>query len=515
MGTLDGLILGLQTATSPTMLFYCFLGVLLGTFVGVLPGIGAMAAISLLLPVTYYIPSTAALAMLAGVFYGAQYGGSISAILLRLPGTPANAVTSLEGYPMAQRGKAGLALSVAMISSFAGSILGLALLIAIGPFLSRFALNFGPAEYFCLMLLGLVAAASVGDGGILRNLSMVVLGVLLGLVGMDVNSGVQRMNFGVAPLIDGISLVALAMGLFGLSEIIGSLRSATNGAAPPRTRVLDSLPDRKMRLRMRAPILRGTAIGSFFGTMPGVGAGIASFMSYAVEKRVASKRTEPGEAFGTGAIEGVAGPESANNSGAITAFIPTLTLGIPGDVVMALMLGAMLLHGIQPGPLMMQQNPELFWGLVVSFGIGNLMLLVLNIPLIGVWVAVLKIPFSALYPAIVVFICLGVYSVSNSVFDIYLVAAFGALGYALLILGFSPAPLLLGFILGPLMEENLRRALLISRGRLTPFLESPISATLLAASALLIVGSLMIAWRTWQHERAMKQRPPSSMAEKP
>ena len=496
MGTLEGLILGLQTATSATMLFYCFLGVLLGTFVGVLPGIGAMAAISLLLPITYYIPSTAALAMLAGVFYGAQYGGSIAAILLRLPGTPANAVTSLEGYPMARRGKAGLALSTAMLSSFAGSMLGLALLVAIGPFLSRFALNFGPAEYFCLMLLGLIAASTVGEGGVLRNLAMVVLGILLGIVGMDVNSGVQRLNFGVAQLIDGISLVALAMGLFGLSEIIASLRNTAAGSPNHKAGLRESLPDRAIRKRLRAPILRGSAIGSFFGTMPGVGSGIASFMSYAVEKRVASKRKAEGEAFGTGAVEGVAGPESANNAGAITAFVPTLTLGIPGDVVMALMLGAMLLHGIQPGPLMMHQNPELFWGLVVSFGIGNLMLLLLNLPLIRIWVAVLRIPFSALYPAIVVFICLGVYSVGNSIFDIYLVAAFGALGYVMMLLGFSPAPLLLGFILGPLMEENLRRALLISRGRLTPFLESPISLTLLAASALLIVGALILALRS-------------------
>ncbi len=495
MGTLEGLILGLQTATSATMLFYCFLGVLLGTIVGVLPGIGAMAAISLLLPITYYIPSTAALAMLAGVFYGAQYGGSISAILLSLPGTPANAVTSLEGYQMARRGRAGLALSTAMLSSFAGSILGLMLLVALGPFLSRFALNFGPAEYFCLMLLGLVAAASVGEGGVLRNLAMVVLGILLGIVGMDVNSGVQRLNFGVAQLIDGISLVALAMGLFGLSEIIASMRRSASAQPIARAGWREGLPDRVTRRRMRGPILRGSAVGSFFGTMPGVGSGIASFMSYAVEKRLASKRKAEGEAFGTGAIEGVAGPEASNNAGAITAFVPTLTLGIPGDVVMALMLGAMLLHGIQPGPLMMHQNPELFWGLVVSFGIGNLILLLLNLPLIRIWVAVLRIPFSALYPAIVVFICLGVYSVSNSIFDIYLVAAFGALGYVMLLLGFSPAPLLLGFILGPLMEENLRRALLISRGRLTPFLESPISLTLLIASALLVIGALVVVLR--------------------
>jgi TctA family transporter len=502
MDTLEGLRLGFETATSGTMLLYSFLGVLLGTFVGVLPGIGAMAAISLLLPITYYIPSTAALAMLAGIYYGTQYGGSVAAILLRLPGTPSNAVTCLEGYPMARRGKAGLALSTAMLSSFAGSILGLALLIAIGPLLSRFALNFGPAEYFSLMLLGLIAAASVGTGGAARNLAMVVLGIIMGLVGMDINSGVQRLNFGVAQLIDGISLLALAMGLFGISEIIGSLGSSTLTATAPQTGLRESLPDRATRRRMVPPILRGTAIGSFFGTMPGVGAGIASFMSYAVEKRMASGRTAEGEAFGTGAIEGIAGPESANNAGAITAFVPTLTLGIPGDVVMALMLGAMLLHGIQPGPLMMQQNPEVFWGLVVSFGIGNLMLLVLNLPLIRVWVAVLRIPFSALYPAIVVFTCLGVYSVSNSVFDIYLVAAFGALGYALVALGFSPAPLLLGFILGPLMEENLRRALLISRGRLTPFLESPITLTLLAASAAIIVASVVLTLRDARAERA-------------
>ncbi|PSJ46357.1 hypothetical protein C7H85_06890 [Zobellella endophytica] len=486
MDIFDGLLLGLQAATQPTMLLYCFIGVFLGTLVGVLPGVGAMAAISLLLPVTYYIPSNAAIAMLAGVFYGSQYGGSIASILLNLPGTPSSAVTSLDGYPLAKQGKAGVALFTAMTGSFVGSVLGLIMLIFFGSVLSRIGLSFGPAEYFSLMLLGLIAASAVGSGSPAKSLAMVVLGLLLGCVGTDVNTGLTRFTFEVPELMDGINLVALAMGLFGISEVITSIRTG-GGGVNARFSLRSMLPGRDDVRRSLCPMLRGTAIGGFFGAMPGTGAAIASFISYAVEKKVAR---EPGR-FGQGAVEGVAGPESANNAGAMTAFIPTLTLGIPGDVVMALMLGAMMIHGIQPGPLMVSENPVMFWGLIVSFGIGNLMLLVLNLPLIGLWVSLLRIPFSMLYPAILVFICLGVYSVNNNVFDIYVVAIVGAVGYVLAKLQFNPAPLLLGFVLGPMLEENLRRALLLSRGDLMTFVERPVSAGLLFTCVTLLL------WASW------------------
>lgn len=491
MGTLEALLLGLQDATHPTMLFYSFIGVFLGTLVGVLPGVGAMAAISLLLPVTYYIPSTAALAMLAGVFYGSQYGGSIASILLNIPGTPSSAVTSLDGYPMAQQGRAGVALFIAMSASFVGSILGLLLLASLGTILSEIGLTFGPAEYFSLMLLGLIAASAVGSGSATKGLAMVALGLLLGMVGTDVNTGIARFNFGMAELMDGINLVALAMGLFGLSEVISSMRLNSRDRHTPRFSLRSMLP-KWLDIRRAVPaMLRGTAIGSFFGTMPGTASGLSPFMSYAVEKKLAK---EP-DRFGKGAVEGIAGSESSNSSGAMTSFIPTLTLGIPGDVVMALMLGAMMLHGIQPGPLMISENPVMFWSLVVSFGIGNLLLLVLNMPLIGLWTTLLRIPFSMLYPAIIIFICLGVYSVNNNVFDIYVVAAIGVLGYGLGLLNFSPAPLLLGFVLGPLLEENLRRALLLSRGDPMTFIERPVSAGLLAVCLALLLWAIASAIR--------------------
>ncbi|OXY83343.1 tripartite tricarboxylate transporter permease [Oceanimonas doudoroffii] len=502
MDIFDGLWLGLQAAIQPSMLLYCFIGVFLGTLVGVLPGVGAMAAISLLLPITYYIPSTAAIAMLAGVFYGSQYGGSIASILLNLPGTPSSAVTSLDGYPLAKQGKAGVALFTAMASSFVGSMLGLLMLIGLGSVLSRVGLAFGPAEYFALMLLGLIAASAVGSGSPAKSLAMVVLGLLLGGVGTDVNTGLPRFTFGVPELMDGINLVALAMGLFGISEVITSIRAGETGSINTRFNLRSMLPGRDEVRRSVCPVLRGTAIGSFFGAMPGTGAAIASFISYAVEKKVSR---EP-ERFGKGALEGVAGPEAANNSGAMTAFIPTLTLGIPGDVVMALMLGAMMIHGIQPGPLMVSENPAMFWGLIVSFGIGNLMLLVLNLPLIGIWVSLVRIPFSMLYPAILVFICLGVYSVNNNVFDVYVVSLVGAAGYLLAKLGFNPAPLLLGFVLGPMLEENLRRALLLSRGDPMTFVERPLSA------GLLFLCVALLSWAAWGALRKLMRESGASVA---
>ncbi|WP_045389853.1 tripartite tricarboxylate transporter permease [Falsirhodobacter sp. alg1] len=494
MTTLDGLAHGLTVALAPSVLVYSLLGALLGTLVGVLPGIGAMAAITLLLPITYYISPEAALAMLAAVYYGAQYGGSVASILLRLPGTPQSAVTTLDGYPLAQQGRAGVALFTAMISSFAGSMLGIVILIALAGWLAQLATRFGAAEYAVMMIMGLVAASTIGSGKIAKSLSMVVAGVILGCVGTDVNSGVQRFTFGQVELLDGVNLVALAMGLFGLAEVIGNIRKAEVQGPPAGVALRQLIPTRDDVRRLFAPISRGTLLGGFFGALPGTGSTISSFLSYALERRVS--RTP--ERFGNGAIEGIAGPESANNSASITAFVPTLTLGIPGDPIMALMLGALVIHGIQPGPMMLEANPDMFWGLVVSFGIGNLFLLLLNLPLIGIWVSMLRIPFRWLYPAIIIFVCLGVYSVRGSTFDIIMVAGIGVIGYALAVASFSPALLLLGFVLGPLIETNLRRALLISRGDAMTFLERPIACGFVIVTVLLLLFPLIKKLRSLQ-----------------
>ncbi|QUS37317.1 tripartite tricarboxylate transporter permease [Falsirhodobacter algicola] len=487
MTTLDGLAHGLGVALQPGILIYSLLGALLGTFVGVLPGIGAMAAITLLLPITYYISSEAALVMLAGVYYGAQYGGSVASILLRLPGTPQSAVTTLDGYPLARQGRAGAALFTAMISSFAGSMLGIAILVLLAGWLSKVATSFGAADYAAMMVMGLVAASTVGSSRPVKSLAMVVVGLILGCVGTDVNSGVQRFTFGQTQLMDGINLVALAMGLFGVAEVIANIQSADRHGPPDRVTLRQLIPTRDDLRRILAPILRGTALGGFFGALPGTGSTISSFLAYATERRVSRHP----ERFGKGAVEGIAGPEAANNSASITAFVPTLTLGIPGDPIMALMLGALVIHGIQPGPMMLQERPDMFWGLVASFGIGNLFLLLLNLPLIGIWVSMLRIPFRWLYPAIIVFICLGVFSVRGAVFDLVMVAGIGVVGYALARAKFSPALLLLGFVLGPLIETNLRRALLISRGDAMVFLERPIACGFLLATALLLIWPLL------------------------
>lgn len=491
MSAAEGLIFGLGVALQPTIMLYCLIGVVLGTLIGVLPGIGAMAAISLLLPITYYIPPEAALVMLAGVYYGSQYGGAVASILLRLPGTPQSVVTALDGYPMTQQGRAGVALFASMVSSFAGSILGIVVLVLLASWLSAVATSFGAADYAAMMVLGLVAASTIGAGAPAKALAMVVLGLILGCVGTDVNSGVQRLNFGSTQLMDGINLVALAMGLFGVAEVIGGIRGAERHGVPERVSFAQMMPARDDARRMVGPTLRGTGVGSFFGALPGTGSTISSFLSYALERRIARRP----ERFGKGAIEGVAGPEAANNAAAITAFVPTLTLGIPGDPIMALMLGALVIHGVQPGPMMIEARPEMFWGLVVSFGIGNLLLLILNLPLIGIWVSILRIPFRWLYPAIIVFVCLGVYSVRGSTFDILAVAVIGAAGYALILASFSPALLLLGFVLGPLIETNLRRALLISRGDPMVFLERPIAAFFVCASVALLLLSAVQSFR--------------------
>ncbi|WP_333826808.1 tripartite tricarboxylate transporter permease [Pararhodobacter sp.] len=500
MTTWEGLVFGISFVTQPEVLIYCFLGVVLGTFVGVLPGIGAMAAISLLLPITYYITPEAALIMLAGVYYGAQYGGAVASILLRLPGTPQSAVTTLDGYPMARDGRAGVALFTAMVSSFTGSVIGILVLVVLAGWLSRAATAFGAADYAAMMILGLVAASTIGTPRPAKGFAMVTLGLLLGCIGTDVNSGAQRFTFGQTELLDGINLVALAMGLFGVAEVIANVRNPDRQGVAERIGLKRLMPTRDDLRRMAFPTLRGSALGSFFGALPGTGSTLSSFLSYSMERRLSRQP----ERFGNGAVEGVAGPESANNSAAITAFAPTLTLGIPGDPIMALMLGALVIHGIQPGPMMLETRPEMFWGLVASFGIGNLLLLILNLPLIGIWVAMLRIPFNYLYPAILVFLCLGVFSVRGLTFDIVAVAAIGLAGYLLAIARFSPALLLLGFVLGPLIETNLRRAFLISRGDPMVFLERPIAAGFVVATVALLLLPLWQAWRrrAGAHRRA-------------
>lgn len=492
MDLIDNLWLGLQVAAEPMTLWYCFFGVFLGTVVGVLPGIGALAAISLLLPLTYHIPPTAAIIMLAGVYYGAQYGGSTASILLNLPGTPSSAVTCLDGYPMAKNGKAGIALFVTTIASLVGAMSGLVLLTLFSPAIAQIGLQFGPAEFFSMMALGLVAASSISSGSALKGLSMVLFGLLLGMVGTDVNSGIARYYFGVPELMDGISLIALAMGLFGVAEVVRCVNSADANRRPDKVPLRSMIPSKTEFKATVNPMLRGSALGSALGALPGVGPSIASFLSYAVEKRIAKDPSR----FGNGAIEGISAPESANNAAAQTAFVPSLSLGIPGDAVMAVMMGALIIHGIQPGPMLISEQPEMFWGLVVSFGIGNLMLVILNLPTIGLWVALLRIPFSWMYPAILVFVALGVFSVNNNTFDIYSVAILGIMGYLLMVLRFEPAPLLLGYILGPMLEEYLRRAMLLSRGDPMVFLQRPISATLLGITALLLL------WAFWSTIRS-------------
>ncbi|WP_302140379.1 tripartite tricarboxylate transporter permease [Halomonas alkalicola] len=497
MDLLESLQLGLATALTLENLFYCLLGVSVGMIVGVLPGIGHLAAVSLLMPLTFHVPATAALVMLAGIYYGAQYGGSIASILLNLPGTASSAVICLDGYPMAQKGRAGSALMITTIASFFGSCFAILVLILMAPPLAQLALSFHSADYFSMMVLGLVAAGSISQGRPLLGLASVVLGLLIGLVGIDVNSGVMRMTFGVPELFDGISIIVIAMALFGVSEVISSIGKTGDSARSINVSFRSLLPTRKEWSQSGWPILRGSGVGTAIGILPGTGGGsMASFMAYAVEKRVSSKP----ESFGKGAVPGIAAPEGANNAAAQSSFIPTLTLGIPGDAIMALMLGALMIHGIAPGPRVVTDNPELFWGLIVSFLIGNLILLILNIPLIKVWVKILQIPYRLLFPAIILLICAGVYSLDRSAVDVLMVAGFSAVGYLLIKLGFEAAPLLLGFILGPMLEENLRRSMLLSRGDFMVFLERPVSATFLILSALLLL------WVIWGSLKP-RQRP--------
>jgi TctA family transporter len=486
---LANLAIGFETALLAQNLLYCFLGVLLGTLIGVLPGLGPLATISMLLPITYGLPPTPALIMLAGIYYGAQYGGSTTAILLNLPGESSSVVTALDGYQMARAGRAGPALAAAAIGSFFAGTCATFLIVLLSPPLAALALRFGAAEYFSLMVLALVVSVLLASGSVIKALAMVVLGILLGLAGQDVNTGTFRFTFGIPELGAGFNFLALSMGIFGLGEMIRNLQTDTSRSLIAK-RVTGLMLTRDDWRRIVGPVLRGTGLGSILGILPGGGAVLSSFVSYAVEKRVS--RTP--ERFGTGAIEGVAGPESANNAGAQTSFIPMLTLGIPSNPVMALMIGALILQGIQPGPNVLTARPELFWGLIVSMWIGNLLLVVLNLPLIGLWVRILTIPYRFIFPAIGIFCCLGAYSASNNIFDVLSMCVFGLVGYALIKLDCEPAPLLIGFVIGPLMEENFRRAMLIARGDWTTFLTRPVSLGLLvlAAAALFAVVSPML-----------------------
>ncbi len=482
MELLTNLGIGFSTALTFQNLAYAFLGCLLGTLIGVLPGLGPLATIAMLLPITYTLPPVAALIMLAGIYYGAQYGGSTTAILVNLPGESSSVVTTIDGYQMARRGRAGVALATAGMGSFFAGCVATLILAGFAAPLSELAFKFGPAEYFSLMVLGLIGAVVLASGSLVKAIAMIVLGLLLGLVGTDVNSGAARFSFDVPELTDGLNFVAVAMGIFGFAEIIANLEQREK-----RETFTDSItnlfPTKEDFKRMIPAVLRGTVLGSALGILPGGGASLASFAAYTLEKKSSKYPQE----FGKGAIEGVAGPESANNAASQTSFIPLLTLGIPPNAVMALMVGAMTIHNIQPGPQVMTSNPQLFWGLIASMWIGNFMLIILNLPLIGIWVKLLKVPYRFLYPAILTFCCIGVYSVQNTTFDVFQTAAFGVVGYLFLKLKCEPAPLLLGFVLGPMMEENFRRTLLLSRGEFSVFFTRPLSMSLLIAAAILVL----------------------------
>jgi putative tricarboxylic transport membrane protein len=484
MELINHLALGFETAFTLTNLLYCLIGVFVGTAVGVLPGLGPVATIAMLLPATFGLPPISALIMLSGIYYGAQYGGSTTAILVNLPGESSSVVTAIDGYQMARRGQAGKALATAALGSFFAGTVATILLALFAPPLAELALKFGPAEYFSLMALGLVASVVLASGSLLNAVGMVLLGLLLGLIGTDVNSGTERYTFDTPQLTDGVNFVIVAMGMFGIGEIIRNLEhdETRNLVMKKVSGLMLTKDDFK---RIIAPVLRGTVLGSALGILPGGGAMLASFAAYSIEKKVSKNSAE----FGKGAIEGVAAPESANNAGAQTSFIPMLTLGIPSNPVMALMIGAMIIQGIQPGPAVMTEQPALFWGLIASMWIGNFFLVVLNLPMIGLWVKMIMVPYHRLYPAILMFCAIGVFSLSNSDLDVWLMALFGLFGYICAKLGAEPAPMLLGFIIGPMMEEYLRRALLLSRSDPLVFIERPISAIMLglAIAAMVVV----------------------------
>lgn len=482
--------LGLETSLAPVNLLYCTLGVVVGMVVGVIPGVGTMASMAMLFPLSFYMSPETALIMLAGIWYGTGYGGRTASILLNIPGTPANAVTCLDGYPMARQGRGGVALLLTTLASFVGGTFGIVLLMAFSPIIAKYALNFGPAEYFALMALGLIAASTIAEGSALKGLAMVIVGIMFGSVGADVYTGAQLYTFGLLDLYEGISMISLAMGLFGVAEVISSIGKIKPGDVDASAAKFSAMkPTRDDMRRSWFPMLRGSSIGAFFGTLPGTGPSVASFMSYALEKRIAR---EP-ERFGKGAVEGIMAPESADNSAEMTSFIPTLSLGIPGSASMALMLGVLMIHGVSPGPALITEQPQIFWGLVMSFWIGNIILVFLNIPLIGVWVRMLMIPYHLLFPAILVFVAIGTYTVSNNLFDVGIVVFFALVGWLLRLLDLPAAPLLLGFVLGPLLEEHFRRAMLFSKGSFGTFYDSPITKVVMTLAAILLVWSVVSA----------------------
>jgi len=486
---------GFAVALTWQNLAFCFIGVALGTLIGVLPGIGPVATIAMLLPITFHFEPASALIMLAGIYYGAQYGGSTTSILVNLPGEASSVVTCLDGYQMARQGRAGAALAIAALGSFFAGCVATLILATLAPPLAELAFKFGPAERFSLMVLGLVAAVTLAHGSLLKAVTMILLGILLGLVGADPEVGRMRYTFGLPQLTDGIGFVVVAMGIFAFGEIIANLERGENREV--FTKNIQGLwpTGEDFRLAWKA-VLRGTGIGSILGILPGGGSVLGAFASYMAEKKLAKDPSR----FGKGAIEGVAGPESANNAGAQTSFIPLLTLGIPSNAVMALMVGAMIIHGIQPGPQVMQERPELFWGMIASMWIGNLMLVILNLPMIGVWVKLLSVPYRLLYPAILVLCCIGIYSLNNSVFDVGLAVFFGLLGYAFIKFRCEPAPLMLGFVLGPMLEENLRKAMTISRGDPSVFVTRPLSMSMLLIAAILFAVVVLPAVRRTREE---------------
>jgi putative tricarboxylic transport membrane protein len=494
MDLLGNLLLGFEVALSPQNLMFCFLGALVGTLIGVLPGLGPLATLSILLPITFYLPPVAALIMLAGIYYGAQYGGSTTAILVNLPGESSSVVTCLDGYQMARNGRAGAALAIAALGSlFAGTVATFVIVLA-SPALGAMALQFLAPEYFSLMVLGLVGSIVLARGSMMKALGMALLGLVIGLIGTDVNSGFQRFTFDIPELSDGIGFVPVAMGMFGITEILINLEQKTGRSV---SALIGSLMPTREEIRRSIPaVLRGTTIGSVLGVLPGGGALLSSFAAYALEKKVSRDPSR----FGKGAVEGVAAPESANNAGAQTSFIPLLTLGIPSNPVMAIMVGAMMIHGIQPGPQVMTEQPKLFWGIIASMWIGNVMLVIINLPMVGLWVKLLMVPYRMLFPAILLLCSIGVYGVNNSWVEVALMAGFGVFGYILYKLGCEPAPLVLALVLGPLMEENLRRALLISRGDAMVFIERPISAVLIVMSLLLVLAFVLPGMKKTRQE---------------
>lgn len=488
---LGSIWLGLSTALAIDNLIYCVIGVTLGMLVGVIPGIGAISAISMLFPITFYLDPIGALVMLGGIFYGSAYGGSTAAILLNLPGTPSSAITCIDGYPMSRQGRSGVALFMTAIASFAGASLGILILMLFSPVIVSFARHFGSAEYFMIMALGLMLASVISSAAPLKGIAAIFVGMAVGVVGTDIYTGTERYTFGILGLSDGVGLVALAMGLFGVSEVISSVGKVDVTNVNARVTLKSMIPTRRDWRMSLLPILRGSAIGSFIGTLPGISGTIAAFMAYAVEKKAAK---EP-ERFGKGAIEGIVSPEAANNAADQTAFIPTLTLGIPGSATMALMLGVLMVHGITPGPSLITQNPELFWGLIMSFWIGNLLLLILNIPLIGLWIRILLVPYHILYPLVLIFVCVGVYIVSSNAVDVVTVLIFGAIGYLMQLFGFPAAPMLLGFVLGPMMEEHFRRAMILSDGQFSIFVSRPLSAFLFAVTLAVLLAGIWSQFR--------------------